>query len=202
MNCCASRACLPRRSPILAILTAPGAPLTPELQAAALWTYIEVRAPRFTSADALAVVRELQPQPAEDLKHLAKRLRPVLVGAGVRAKHAACLEAAARIQGHAGWHEAEHASQAPRLRMVVLCGRGSEADVLAAGEEVFTTWQDLAPRMAHWCNERHRASGARVFEVHVGDQYLMVTPHLRLAHEVAKSDDSSFDVSVRSPFQV
>jgi len=155
------------------IPAAPGAPRTPALQAAALWTYFQGRAPRFTVANALAVVRELQPQPAEDLKHLAKRLRPLLTSAGLRAKHAACLEAAARIQGHSSWHEAEYGSRAPRLRMVVLSGDGSDGDMFAA-DEVFTTWQDLAPRMVHWCEARHRALGARVFEVHVGDQYLMI----------------------------
>lgn len=154
----------------MAIPTAPDAPLTPEVQAAALWTYIQVRTPRFTSAHALAVIGELQPQPGELLKHLAKRLRPLLERRGVRAKHAACLEAAARLQGHPSWHEAEHPSAAPHLRTVVLSGDGNGT----AREEAFSRWQDLAPSMAHWCDERRRATGARVFEVHIGDHYLMV----------------------------
>lgn len=158
----------------MAIPTAPGAPLSPEIQAAALWTYVQVRTPRFTSAQALTVVRELQPQPEEDLKHLAKRLRQLLERHAVRAKHAACLEAAARIQGYPSWHEAERSALEPQLRMVVLSGSGNGTDMFTAREEAFGRWQDLAPRMVHWCDVRRQNTEARMFEVHIGDHYLMV----------------------------
>lgn len=50
--------------------------------AAALWTFVHLKVPRFTSEIALKIVKDLQPQPDEDPKALAKRLRKALSDAG------------------------------------------------------------------------------------------------------------------------
>lgn len=79
-------------------------PLDDESRAAALWTFVHLKTPRFASAQALEVVRELAPRPGEDVKALAKRLRAALAGRGVSLKHTHALEAASKLAGHKGWH--------------------------------------------------------------------------------------------------
>lgn len=78
--------------------------LNDETRAAALWTFVHLKTPRFASADALQVVRELAPQPAEEVKSLAKRLRAALAKRGVLLKHTHALEAASKLAGYKGWH--------------------------------------------------------------------------------------------------
>lgn len=79
-------------------------PLDDESRAAALWTFVHLKTPRFASADALDVVRELAPRPREDVKALAKRLRAALARRGVFLKHTHALEAASKLAGYKGWH--------------------------------------------------------------------------------------------------
>lgn len=77
---------------------------SPTQQALALHSYLQVKLPRVSQQLATSVIQELTPSRDEPIKGLAKRLRPLLASLGVRIKHAAALEAAARIQGHASWH--------------------------------------------------------------------------------------------------
>lgn len=79
-------------------------PVDDESRAAALWTFVHLKTPRFASADALDVVREVAPQPSEDVKPLAKRLRAALARRGVSLKHTHALEAASKLAGYKGWH--------------------------------------------------------------------------------------------------
>ena len=79
-------------------------PPSAEVQAAALWTFVHLRTPRFASADALQVVRELAPVNGEDVKALAKRLKAALAAKGIGLKHTHTLDAAARLLGHKSWH--------------------------------------------------------------------------------------------------
>lgn len=79
-------------------------PLNDESRAAALWTFVHLKTPRFASSDALQVVRELALQPEEDVKSLAKRLRAALDKRGVSLKHTHALEAASKLAGYKGWH--------------------------------------------------------------------------------------------------
>ena len=71
----------------MAAATAPSAHASsPEdLQAVALslWTFVHLKVPRFTSDVALDVVKRLKPQPGDDPKALAKRLRALLSESGV-----------------------------------------------------------------------------------------------------------------------
>ncbi|MCP5285393.1 MAG: hypothetical protein H6933_10875 [Burkholderiaceae bacterium] len=78
---------------------------SPSQQATALYQFLVVKMPRVSVRMAEAVIQELAPTQGEAVKGLAKRLRPLLTTFGVRIKHAAALEAAARIQGHASWHK-------------------------------------------------------------------------------------------------
>lgn len=79
-------------------------PIDDESRAAALWTFVHLKTPRFASAEALDVVRELAPRPGEDVKSLAKRLRAALTKRGVPLKHTHALEAASKLAGYKGWH--------------------------------------------------------------------------------------------------
>ena len=77
----------------------PAPPQDLKATAAALWTFVHLKVPRFTSEAALKVIEGLQPQPDEDPKVLAKRLRKALSDTGVALKHTAALNAASRILG-------------------------------------------------------------------------------------------------------
>lgn len=79
-------------------------PVDDKSRAAALWTFVHLKTPRFASADALDVVRELSPRPGEDVKALAKRLRAALARRGVFLKHTHALEAGSKLAGYKGWH--------------------------------------------------------------------------------------------------
>jgi hypothetical protein len=79
-------------------------PVDDESRAAALWTFVHLKKPQFPSAAALDVVRELAPQPGEDVKALAKRLRSALSRRGVSIKHTHALKAASMLAGYKGWH--------------------------------------------------------------------------------------------------
>ncbi|MCU4120052.1 glyoxalase superfamily protein [Variovorax sp. N23] len=81
-----------------------------ESRAMALWTFVQVKIPRFTSADALMVVRNLELQPGADVKALAKRLRAALQTQGVPLKHTHALQLAAQLAGFKSWHEGGSAS--------------------------------------------------------------------------------------------
>src|SRR6476469_1467808 len=94
-------------------------PLDDESRAAALWTFVHLKTPRFASADALSVVRELSYDQTHDLKVLAKRLRALLAQRGVSLKHTHALEAAARLAGHASWHGGGSESATRPLKLVM-----------------------------------------------------------------------------------
>lgn len=117
-------------------------PLTAEAQAAALWTFVQVKAPRFSFNTALDLVKRLQLRPHEDPKVLAKRLRKALQDKGVAFKHAHALQAASRLSGYGSWHTNEEAGVA-RLRFSTL-----DADKL--GEKEFSSWSQLAVELRMW----------------------------------------------------
>lgn len=77
---------------------------TPEAQAASLWAYVKAKAPHFTMDGARDVVRQLNMQPGEDLKSLAKRLAMVLKLRRITLKHINALHAAAGLYGFASLH--------------------------------------------------------------------------------------------------
>ncbi|MCU4120051.1 hypothetical protein [Variovorax sp. N23] len=164
----------------MANVKAPRTPLSPELQAAALWTYVQAKLPRFSCQTALAVVNDLGPLPGEDLKHLAKRLKPLLERQSIRIKYTACLEAAARMLGATSWHESEYSGSEPTLQLTVLVGSSVGMDQFMGKVEAFATWREVMPRMAHWCDLRQAQAPVKTFQVHVGEDYVMVgTPEPR-----------------------
>ncbi|WP_019576776.1 glyoxalase superfamily protein [Curvibacter lanceolatus] len=124
--------------------------------AASLWTFIHLKVPRFTSEAALKVVEGLQPQPDEDPKALAKRLRKGLSDAGVSLKHTAALDAASRILGRTSWHALNREPAAPKLKLQM---------VVQTPEEQFSSWHELAPRLAEWLDAWQQFKHTKVFEV-------------------------------------
>lgn len=153
----------------MAATAAPTAhPTSPEdLQAtaAALWTFVHLKVPRFTSEAALRVVEGLHARPDEDPKVLAKRLRKALSDAGVSLKHTAALDAASRILGRSSWHALNREPAPPKLKLTV---------VAQAPEEQFSSWHDLAPRLAGWLDAWHQVKPTKVFEVRFGSDFILV----------------------------
>jgi Glyoxalase superfamily protein len=117
-------------------------PLTPEAQAAALWTFVQIKAPRFTFDIALDLVKRLQLRPGEDPKAFAKRLRKALQDRGFAFKHTHALHAAARLSGYDSWHTNKEAGAA-RLRFSTL-------DAHKLGEMEFSSWSELAVELRNW----------------------------------------------------
>ncbi|WP_157991662.1 glyoxalase superfamily protein [Caldimonas tepidiphila] len=143
--------------------------LTPEVQAAALWTFVQGVLPRFTSHTALAVINDLAPQPNEDVKLLAKRLRKSLQKWNVPVKHANALEAAARLQGSSSWHKRKEPS--PRLMLSTF---GSGGEMYAPGSSCkVASWRELLPLMKRLCESQVRA-GAHVLQLHPTANSLLV----------------------------
>jgi hypothetical protein len=116
-----------------------------ELQAAALWTYVHLKVPRFTSERALDVVRSLTIRPEEDdVKSLATRLQRAMSRQGVAMKRTYAIEAAARLLGHENWHTANRAAPQNALALEVMG---------AKGQHDFKSWQDLAPVVLDYARE-------------------------------------------------
>ncbi len=139
--------------------------------AAALWTFVHLKVPRFTSGVALQVVESLQIQPDEDPKFLAKRLRKALSDTGVALKHTAALDAASRILGRSSWHVLNREPAAPKLKLTM---------VVQAPEEQFSSWHELAPRLAEWLEVWQQVRSTKVFEVRFGsDSILVCVPELK-----------------------
>lgn len=133
--------------------------------AAALWTFVHLKVPRFTSAMALQVVAGLHPRPDEDPKVLAKRLRKALSDAGVSLKHTAALDAASRILGRSSWHALNREPTLSKLKLTVLA---------QTPEEQFSSWHELAPRLAGWLEVWHQVKPTKVFEVRFGSDFILV----------------------------
>jgi hypothetical protein len=122
-------------------LSGPQATHAPEQQALSLWTFVHTRVARFTTADALAVVSALGADPTEDIKALAKRLRVALTERGVALKHTHALDAAARLQGHKGWHAAPGVEASPSLQLI--CTLANVDRPAASWEDVVNFFSDI-----------------------------------------------------------
>ena len=93
--------------------------LSPEAHAATLWTFVQLKARRFTSADALGVIHDLGDFARLDAKTLARQLQEALTQRGVSIKYTNALQAAARLQGHASYHSPAVARGATPLLQLV-----------------------------------------------------------------------------------
>lgn len=130
--------------------------LSPESQAAALWTFVQLKAPRFASTDALAVVNDLASTPSNDVKVVAKRLREALATRGISLKHTHALDAAARLLGHSSWHSANRSVTERPLRFL---GNLPHADVTVAA------WSDAVNLLHEYCDAQVYSGGTRTFLV-------------------------------------
>lgn len=143
-------------------------PLSPEAQAVALWTYVHLRTPRFSTEAALAVVQRLRPGSEESPKDLAKRLRKELQAQGVALKHTHALHAASRLMNFESWHTNAEA-KSPRLKLVTF-----EPTV---EERLFTTWHDLADELRGWCDELLAKTPAQhhIIQLNFADQHMTLS---------------------------
>lgn len=97
--------------------------LSPEAQAATLWTFIQAKASRFTSADALAVVAALGDITQLELKDLARRLQAALAERRLPLKYTNALKVAAQMYGHDSYHASASAVAQPALLQLVSTAR-------------------------------------------------------------------------------
>lgn len=134
-------------------------PLNDEARAAALWTFVHLKTPRFASKDALQIVRELDPQVGEDPKSLAKRLRRALAIKGVALKHTHALDAASRLLGMASWHAGGHQSVHKPLQL--RCH-------FPGFDGPISSWNDAMKSFGDYCEGEISAGGMRVFQFEFG----------------------------------
>jgi hypothetical protein len=140
-------------------------PLSQEEQAAALWTFVHLKIPRFTSEGALDVVKRLAPHAEEAPKALARRLKAELRAKGVHLKHVAALQAAARLLGFDNWYAAK--SSGAKLKLTTVRSSG--------GERLVESWQELAPLLCFACDEFLMERQSRLFQVRFGPTSMMVS---------------------------
>ena len=131
-------------------------PLSEEAQAIALWTFIHLRTPRFTSQDALALVQDLAPGPGEDAKQLAKRLAAALNRKGVRLKHSNAVIAASQLLGHRSWHAGGRQAAAKPLKVY---SRAPEKSALVPG------WREAVEKLVHRCEALLAGGTMKVFRI-------------------------------------
>ena len=145
-------------------------PLTPEAQAAALWTFIEAKTARFSFDDALGVIRDLQPRPGEDPKTIAKRLRKALQARRIALKHTHALHAASHVQGHSSWHTNDEADAA-RLQLTSMETAGTELPLRVVE---CASWSELADELRAWADRLLTRGGLPlgVMAVHVTEHAL------------------------------
>lgn len=140
----------------------------PRRQAAALWTFVHLKVPRFTSQSALEVVSELLPPVVRDVKPLAKRLRHALAQRGVCIKHEAALQAASRLLGYDSWHGARRAGATESLKFMTILGQRNS-------DELLPNWASATRRILQVCEEHLRQGSERLFHVSVSCASLCLT---------------------------
>ena len=157
-----------------------GVNLTPAEQASALAGFIQQRFRRFSSEDAAFVVNEVAPGTG-DIKELAHKLKTALKTRGFSVKHDAALNAAARIQGFASWHDARNAPVSHGLVVTWWAREGKP-------KQVFGEWSDVGAALADFCDRWLAAHGGRAFQVHVGLNKLSVGygTAFTLCHKLAR----------------
>lgn len=149
-------------------------PLNEEARAAALWTFIHLKTPRFASQDALHIVRELNPQIGEDPKSLAKRLRSALAAKGVALKHTHALDAASRLLGMASWHAGGQQSAYKPLQL--RCHfPGFDGPV--------STWSEATKSFAEYCEGEISAGGMCVYQFEFGTNSVSMDLPFTQAHD-------------------
>lgn len=142
--------------------------LCPEEQAAALWTFVHLKVPRFTSQSALDVVSELLPTATNDVKPLAKRLRQALTQRGIPIKHEAALQAASRLLGHDSWHGAHRAGMTARLKFLSILAPECSG-------EFMPDWAFAGRKLLQVCEDYLRQGHEQLFHVYVSRGSLSLT---------------------------
>ena len=151
-------------------------PLSPEEQAAALWTFVHLRTPRFPYDAALEVVRRLAPRPDEPARALAKRLRKELEAKGVTIKHEPALQAASRLLGFESWYAAK--ASGAKLKLTTVGPSG--------GEELVETWHALGAKLCAACDEFMAEKPARAFHLRFGAGYMMLSAQITADEDSAQ----------------
>lgn len=119
-------------------------PLSVEASAAALWTFIKARSPRFTFESAVDLFQELNLSPDEDHKLLARRLAQALKVRGIKMKHSNALQAIARLSGNGSWYTWDQ-PVISRLRFFAF-------DTDQTQESKFASWNELSTALRTWAD--------------------------------------------------
>ena len=135
---------------------ATAATMSPEAQAASLWTFVHLRTPGLTSADTVGLVRELAPSASEPIKSLATRLQRLLAGRGVAMKRIHALNAASCLLGHQSWHGVpKQASPAP-LQLV-----SAFSDL----NRPLYSWKEAIECFCDWCEGDVIGGGMLIYQI-------------------------------------
>lgn len=148
-----------------------------QLQAVNLWTFVHLKTPLFPHSAALDVVKKTAPQPGEDLKKIAKRLRTALEAHHIKISHTSALDASAKLGGFNNWFEASK-KQEPKNRLAAVFHSGATVTTTQ-----FSSWSEAKSLMCKVCETRHAATGANIFEVKLGKNYLILATPITVAQE-------------------
>jgi hypothetical protein len=129
--------------------------LSPEAQAATLWTFVQLKAPHFTSADALDVVRDLGDTTQADPKTLARRLQEALSRRRVSLKYTNALQAAARLLGSTSYHTI--ARDAPPLLQLV--------SAFSSLNRPIKDWKEGIEQFCYWAEGDQEGGGFHVYQM-------------------------------------
>lgn len=164
-------------------------PLSKEEQATALWVFIHLKIPRFTSQSALQVVQNLSPNTGESVKALAKRLRKELEAHGVHLKHTAALNGAARLLGHENWHSV--AASPPKLTVVLLAQPENVRPV--------SDWQELGAILCSTADDWLHERTSQLFQIRFGPNYMMMNAMVSSLGGDAEQRPESWPLLVVNP---
>jgi hypothetical protein len=151
--------------------------ISEQFQASTLWTFVHSQTPLFPHTAALDVVQNISPQPGDDIKGLAKRLRKGLVAHRVKLSHTAALDAAAKLLGFKNWFSAaDETKSLPRLRV--------QTGLMSTPQEaLFSDWDATKSFLCEVCEARQATTGASIFEVKLGKAYLGISTPVTEAGE-------------------
>jgi hypothetical protein len=142
-------------------------------QAAALWTFVNLKNPRFDTNAALDVVRSLGEVQDLDTKVLAKLLRQEMAHRGVHLKHTHALEAAAKLKGHSSWYVVNPLARTPLLRVALLSGDYSTRE--------FADWDEALDFICQGAVAGLKDIPSKVLRVQVAETYVALAVPWKVA---------------------
>lgn len=131
--------------------------LSPEAQAATLWTFVHAKAPRFTPSEALEVVNGLGGIANLEASALARRLQKELKARRLALKYVNALKLAAQMLGHQSYHAPSVAAAAPPLLHLV--------SVFKSLNRPIVDWKEGIDQFCAFAEGDQEGGGLRVYQM-------------------------------------